>query len=73
VEKVIHSHTWVKVKNTLIENDSSKNESHQVKYYLSKSLKVFCFKYTYISKVNVVPKIYLSNTSKSTNNLNSLY
>ena len=35
-----------KSKDTLIENDSSKSESHPVKYYLSKSLKVFGFKYT---------------------------
>ena len=35
-----------KSKDTLIENDSSKSESHTVKYYLSKSLKVFGFKYT---------------------------
>ena len=37
----------------LIENDSSKSEIHPVKYYLSKSLKVFGF------------KIYLSIKSKS--------
>ena len=35
-----------KSKDTLTENDSSKSESHPVKYYLSKSLKVFGFKYT---------------------------
>ena len=35
-----------KSKDTLIENASSKSESHPVKYYLSKSLKVFGFKYT---------------------------
>ena len=40
---------WKKVPNcqsedSLIENDSSK--SHPIKYYLSKSLKVFGFKYT---------------------------
>ena len=35
-----------KSKDTLIENDSNKSESHPVKYYLSKSLKVFGFKYT---------------------------
>jgi hypothetical protein len=33
-----------KSKYTLIENDSS--ESHPVKYYLSKSIKVFGFRYT---------------------------
>ena len=46
LEKVPNCHTWVKVKITLIENDSSKSKSHPVKYYLSKSLKVFGFKYT---------------------------
>ena len=35
-----------KSKDTIIEYDSSKSESHPVKYYLSKSLKVFGFKYT---------------------------
>jgi hypothetical protein len=35
-----------KSKDTLIQNDSSKSESHPVKYCLSKSLKVFGFKYT---------------------------
>ena len=30
-----------KSKDTLIENNSSKSESHPVKYYLSKNLKVF--------------------------------
>jgi hypothetical protein len=33
-------------KDTLKENDSSKSESHPVKYYLSKSLNVFGFKCT---------------------------
>ena len=32
-----------KSKDIFIENDSSKSESHPVKYYLSKSLKVFGF------------------------------
>jgi hypothetical protein len=32
-----------KSKYTLVENDSSKSESHPVKYYLSKSQKVFGF------------------------------
>jgi hypothetical protein len=50
---------------TLIESYSSKSESHPVKYYLRKSLKVFGFKYTYVSKVNVIAKIYLSNKSRS--------
>ena len=35
-----------KSKDTFIENYSRKSESHPVKYYLSKSLKVFGFKYT---------------------------
>jgi hypothetical protein len=35
-----------KSKDTLIENDSSKSESHPGKYYLNKSLKVFGFKYS---------------------------
>jgi hypothetical protein len=30
----------------LIENDSSKSESHPVKYYLSESIQLFGFKYT---------------------------
>ena len=34
-----------KSKDTLIENHSSKSESHPVNYYLSKSLKVFGLKY----------------------------
>ena len=45
VKKVPNSQTPVKVKNT-IEKDSSKSERHPVKYYLSKSIKVFGFKYT---------------------------
>ena len=45
VEKVLDCPTWVKVKMPLIENDSSKCKSNPVKYYLSKSLKVFDFKY----------------------------
>ena len=36
-----------KGKDNLIENDSSKSESHPVKHYLSKSLKVFGLKYTF--------------------------
>ena len=35
-----------KSKDTVIENDSSKSESHPVKHNLSNSLKVFVFKYT---------------------------
>jgi hypothetical protein len=34
-----------KSKDALIENYSSKSESHPVKYYLSESLKVYGFKY----------------------------
>jgi hypothetical protein len=45
-----------KSKDTLIENDSSTIESHPVKYYLSKGLKVFGFTYTKVSKVNVIAK-----------------
>lgn len=40
-------------KDILIENDWSKNESHPVKYSLSKSLKVFGFKYALVSTVKV--------------------
>jgi hypothetical protein len=36
----------IKSIDTLIESYSSKSESHTVKYYLSKSIKVFGFKYT---------------------------
>jgi hypothetical protein len=54
-----------KSKDILIENDSSKIESHPVKYYLSKILKVFGFKYTKVSKVNVIDQIYLTIKSKS--------
>jgi hypothetical protein len=56
-----------KSKDTLIENYWSKSESHPVKSYLSKSLKVFLFKYTSVSKVNVLAKIYLTIESKSIN------
>jgi hypothetical protein len=35
-----------KSEDNLIENYSSKSESHPVKYYLRKGLKVFDFKYT---------------------------
>jgi hypothetical protein len=62
-----------KSKDTLfIENDSS--ESPPVKYYLSKSLKVFDFKYTEVSKVNAIGNIYLSIKRKirSTNNFKLL-
>ena len=58
VGKVSNCHTWVKVKMPLIENDSSK--SHPVKHYLSKSIKVFGFKYTSVLKKN-------SNSLYSTN------
>ena len=33
------------------------SEMYPVKYYLSRSLKVFGFKYTKVSKVNVMAKI----------------
>jgi hypothetical protein len=55
--KVPNCHTWVS-KDNLIQNDSSKSESHPVKYYLSKSLKMFGFKYTSVSQVNVIVKMY---------------
>ena len=35
-----------KCNNTLTENDSSKCESHPVKYYLSKSLELFAFEFS---------------------------
>ena len=41
LENVPNCHTWVKVNIPLKENYSSKSESHPVKYYLSKILKVF--------------------------------
>ena len=46
VEKSIQLSYLSKSKDTFIENDSSKSESHPEIYYLSKSLKVFGFKYT---------------------------
>ena len=56
----------------LIETDSNKSESHPVKLYLSKSLKVFGLKYSEVSKVNGIAKIYLSIKTKSKSR-NSLF
>ena len=56
-----------KSKVTLVENDSNKSESQPIKYDLSKSIKVFGFKYTSVSKVNEVAKLYLSIKSKNMN------